>query len=82
MNTLQLVILHFKLWMLSKAVSGLKDAAKVWYETVVKMVTEMGGRRSKLDPTLFVWRRRGRTIGFMMTHVDDFCFGGDEEFLQ
>ena len=40
---------------------------------VVRVVTEMGG--SRLDPTLFVWRKRGRIIGIMVTHIDDFCFG-------
>ena len=29
--------------MLRKAVYGLKDAARVWYETVVRVVAEMGG---------------------------------------
>ena len=52
------------------------------YEAVVRVVTEMGGRRSKLDPTLFVWKKRGKIIGIMVTHVDDFCFGEDEEFLR
>ena len=59
--------------MLRKAVYDLKDAARVWYETVVGVVTEMGGR-SKLDLTLFVWRKKGRIISIMVTHVDDFCF--------
>ena len=35
------------------------------------------GRRSKLDPTLFVWKKKERIIGIMVTHVDDLCFGGD-----
>ena len=65
--------------MLRKAVYGLKDATRVWYETVVRVVTEVGGR-SRLDPTLFVWKKGGRIIGIMVMHVDDFCFGGDEEF--
>ena len=30
---------------------------------------------------LFVWRKGGRIISIMVTHVDDFCFGG-EEFHQ
>ena len=63
-----------KLWMLRKAVYGLKDAPRVWYETVVRVVTEMGGRRSRMDATFFVWRKRGRIIGIMVKHVDDFCF--------
>ena len=65
--------------MLRKAVYGLKDATRVWYETVGRVITEMGGRRSKLDPTLFVWREKGRIIGIMVRHVDDFSFGGEEE---
>ena len=60
--------------MLRKAVYGLKDAPRVWYETVVRVVTEMGGRRSRMDATFFVWRKRGRIIGIMVKHVDDFCF--------
>ena len=35
-----------------------------------------------MDPTLFVWKKRGKIIGIMVTHVDDFCFGGNEEFLR
>ena len=37
----------------------------------------MGGRRSKLDRHC-VEKKRGRIIGIMVTHVDDFCFGGEE----
>ena len=39
--------------MLRKAVYGLKDAAKVWYETVVKVVTEKGGGKKKqIEPDI------------------------------
>ena len=38
--------------MLRKAVYGLKEATRVWYEKVVRVVTKMGGRRSKLELTL------------------------------
>ena len=48
-----------------KAVYDLKDTARVWYETVVGVLTEMG-RSSKLDPTLFVWKKRGKIIGIMV----------------
>ena len=58
--------------MLRKAVYGLKDAARVWYETMVRVVTDMGGRRSRLDPTSFVPKKEGRNIGIIVTHVDDF----------
>ena len=67
-----------KLWMLRKVVYGLKAATRLWYETIVRVVTEMGGRRSRLDPTLFVWRKRGRIICIMVTYVDDLSFGGED----
>ena len=38
-----------KLWKLRKAVYGLKDAAEVWYEMVVGVLTEMGGRSEGED---------------------------------
>ena len=71
-----------KLWMLNKAVYGLKDAAIFWYETVVKVISEMGGQRSRLDPTLFVWKKKKRIIGIMVIHMDDFCYGGERKFYQ
>ena len=63
----------------NKAVYGLKDAARVWYETVVKVISERGGQRSRLDHTLFVWKKKKRIIGIMVIHVDDFCYGGERE---
>ena len=38
------------------------------------------GRRSKLDPTLFVWKKRERIIGIMVTYVDDLCLGEINSF--
>ena len=48
------------------------------------VATEIWGRRSKLDPTLFVWKKRGKIIVIMVMHVNDFFLGGggDEEFLR
>ena len=62
--------------MVRKAVYGLKGMVR----DSGGVVTEMGGRRSTLDSTLFVWRKKGRIIGIMVTQIDDFCFGGKEEF--
>ena len=71
-----------KLWMLNKAVYGLKDAARVWYEKVVKVISERGGQRSRLDPTLFVGKKKKRITGLMVIHVDNFYYGGEKEFYQ
>ena len=40
------------LWKLKKTVYGLKDVAKAWYSKVVKVVEELGGERSRLEPNM------------------------------
>src|ERR1700755_1664326 len=70
------------LWELKKTVYGLKDAARVWFDKGVSIITELGGVKSKLEPALFVWKKEGKMIGIMCTHVDDFCFGGNKEFFE
>src|SRR5215469_13319913 len=70
------------LWELQKTVYGLKDAARMWYEKVVKVIRYLKGERSKLEPAMFYWSEKGKLIGIMCTHVDDFCFGGTEKFLK
>ena len=70
-----------KIWKLRKTVYGLKDAAKAWYDTVKQVILELGGRKSKLENTLFSWHNEEENIvGIMCTHVDDFCYGGNEFF--
>ena len=71
------------LWKLRKTVYGLKDAAKAWYCKVVSVIKEMGGEKSRLEPNIFFWKdNRGKLKGLLCSHVDDFCFGGTEEFLE
>ena len=70
------------LWKLKKTVYGLKDAAKAWYGKVVKVVEELGGVRSRLEPNVFFWKKANKINGILCTHVDDFCYGGTESFLK
>ena len=70
------------LWRLKKTVYGLKDAAKAWYNKVVKVVDELGGERSRLEPNIFFWKVENRLNGILCSHVDDFCYGGTESFLS
>ena len=30
---------------------------------------------------MFSWKKNGKLIGVMVTHVDDFCYGGNREFF-
>ena len=53
---------------------GLKDTARAWYRSAVGNVQNLGGVKSNLDPTIFIWRT-GKTLkGIMRLHVDDFFF--------
>src|SRR5215469_16753965 len=67
-------------WKLKKGVYGLKDAARVWYDSLVKILTGLGGKRNRLEPTVFTWSQNGSLTGIMCTHVDDICYGGNEWF--
>ena len=70
------------MWKLKKTVYGLKDAAKAWYSKVVKVVEELGGERSRLEPNIFFWKKENKLNGILCSHVDDFCYGGNESFLR
>ena len=70
------------LWKLKKTVYGLKDAAKAWYSKVVKVVEELGGERSRLEPNIFFWKKENKLNGILCSHVDDFCYGGNESFFR
>ena len=59
---------------------NLKDAARVWYKSVVGHIGSLGGTKSRLDPTIFIWKdERGSIIG-VMCYV--FFYGGNEEFTR
>ena len=55
------------LWRLKKTVYGLKDAAKAWYGKVVKVVEELGGVRSRLEPNIFFWKKANKIDGLLCT---------------
>lgn len=70
-----------KIWKLHKAVYGLKDAARVWYDSVVEIIEEMKGGKSLYDQTIFYWKDKENNLeGIMCSHVDDFIYGGSREF--
>ena len=44
------------IWRLKKTMYGLKDATQAWYRSVVGYVQGLGGVKSNLNPTIFIWR--------------------------
>ena len=53
------------LWKLKKTVYGLKDAAKAWCSKVGKIVEELGGERSRLEPNVFFWKKENKLNGIL-----------------
>ena len=67
-------------WKLRKTVYGLKDAARAWYDSATGVIEKLGGRRCRMDPSLFYWEEEKKLMGLLCSHVDDFFFGGTEKF--
>ena len=70
------------LWKLKKCVYGLNDAARVWYETGKKFLLELGCIQLKTDPAAFYWYHDGQLEGVFLMHVDDYLWGGSNNFVN
>ena len=68
------------LWKLRKTVYGLSDASRKWYLRVKDALLEAGVSVCKYDEAIFIWRCNGVLSGILCSHVDDFFYGGTEEF--
>lgn len=71
-----------KCWKLVKCAYGLSEASRMWYNRVLEVFTHIGLVRSQCDPAVFIYRINGVTNGILLTHVDDFLYGGSREFLN
>ena len=69
-----------KLWRLNKAIYGLSDASRIWYFTIKKCLMKLGCTQVKSDPAMFYWYSQDKLSGVFITHVDDFLFGGTNDF--
>ena len=69
-------------WKLNKFVYGLNDAARGWFLTVRKKLTEFGCKAIDLDNSVFVLHHQNKLSGFAVIHVDDFLIGGDAFFHE
>ncbi|GJV73299.1 retrovirus-related pol polyprotein from transposon TNT 1-94 [Tanacetum coccineum] len=59
---------------LKKAIYGIKQAPRAWYDKLSSFLIEHGFNKGIIDPTLFT-RRHGGDILLVQVYVDDIIFG-------
>ena len=68
------------LWKLNISVYGLCDAPRAWYLSLKSVLEKGGARKSKYDDAIFYLYDNNKLQGILCAHVDDFCWGGTEQF--
>ncbi|GJS92416.1 putative ribonuclease H-like domain-containing protein [Tanacetum coccineum] len=63
-----------------KALYGLHQAPRAWYETLSTYLIENGFRRSTIDKTLFIKKDKGDIL-LVQVYVDDIIFGSTKKSL-
>ncbi|GKA99238.1 putative ribonuclease H-like domain-containing protein [Tanacetum coccineum] len=69
-----------KVYKVEKALYGLHQAPKAWYETLSTYLLDNGFQRGKIDKTLFIKRYKG-DIFLVQVYVDDIIFGSTKKEL-
>jgi len=64
---------------LLKSVYGLATAPLDWYLEVDRVLRTLGGHRCYTDPCVWTFCEKGRLVGIIGAHVDDFLIAGAEE---
>ncbi|GJS08738.1 putative ribonuclease H-like domain-containing protein [Tanacetum coccineum] len=69
-----------KVYKVEKALYGLHQAPRAWYETLSTYLLENGYRRGTIDKTLFIKKERGDIL-LVHVYVDDIIFGSTKKSL-
>nr|GEW82487.1 putative ribonuclease H-like domain-containing protein [Tanacetum cinerariifolium] len=69
-----------KVYKVIKALYGLHQAPRAWYETLANYLLENSFQREKIDQTLFIKRQKGDII-LVQIYVDDIIFGSTNKDL-
>jgi len=65
---------------LKRALCGLKQVLRAWYERLSKFLFEKGFSRGNVDNTLFS-KRKGKDILLVQVYVDDIIFGSTNDIM-
>nr|GEU34502.1 putative reverse transcriptase domain-containing protein [Tanacetum cinerariifolium] len=69
-----------KVYKVFKALYGLHQAPRAWYETLANYHLENGFQRGKIDQTLFIKKQKGDIL-LVQVYVDDIIFGSTNKDL-
>nr|GEY09657.1 hypothetical protein [Tanacetum cinerariifolium] len=69
-----------KVYKVVKALYGLHQAHRAWYETLANYLLENSFQRGKIDQTLFIKRQKGDIL-LVQVYVDDIIFGSTNKVL-
>ncbi|GJS97296.1 putative ribonuclease H-like domain-containing protein [Tanacetum coccineum] len=69
-----------KVYKVEKALYGLHQAPKAWYETLSTYLIKNGFRRGTIDKTLFIKKDKGDIL-LVQVYVDDIIFGSIKKSL-
>ncbi|GJW34654.1 putative ribonuclease H-like domain-containing protein [Tanacetum coccineum] len=69
-----------KVYKVVKALYGLHQALRAWYETLANYLLSNGFQRGKIDQTLFIKKQKGDIL-LVQVYVDDIIFGSTNKKL-
>ncbi|GJS43532.1 putative ribonuclease H-like domain-containing protein [Tanacetum coccineum] len=69
-----------KVYKVVKALYGLHQALRAWYETLAKYLLDNGFHKGKIDQTLFI-KKQNEDILLVHVYVDDIIFGSTNKEL-
>ncbi|GKG24630.1 putative ribonuclease H-like domain-containing protein [Tanacetum coccineum] len=69
-----------RVYKIEKALYGLLQAPKAWYETLPTYLLDNRFQRRKIDKTLFIKRHNGDIL-MVQVYVDDIIFGSTKKEL-
>nr|GEW40932.1 putative ribonuclease H-like domain-containing protein [Tanacetum cinerariifolium] len=70
-----------KVYKVVKALYGLHQAPRAWYETLANYLLENGFQKGKIDQTLFIKKQKGDIL-LVQVYVDDIIFGSTGMYLN
>ncbi|GJV80484.1 putative ribonuclease H-like domain-containing protein [Tanacetum coccineum] len=71
---------HDRVYKVEKALYGLHQAPRAWYETLSTYLLDNRFQRGKIDKTLFIRRDKGDIL-LVQVYVDDIIFGSTKKSL-